>query len=535
MSTKRRRILDEDDSDLDVESKKPSLTTTTSSSGNTTTSDNKSTLNDHNDDDEKAKNTVMRMLRNTKKSNVKVQLNKSTLPLPDPDPDAKKLDSGSIPRKASAQIPTTIPKRGRDEIPKKSKATDDNDPNSTLLSLSMLPMPSSTVTQSQMLKPQISSLSGLSTAPTPVTGTTAAAAPSRSNATSPPPPISAAAAPPPPPPSASGTTMATKDSMTTTRRPKLPTTTTRPPESRLDQQSQLRMDFIDTGVPSGQAPSSQHQPHQLPSSNAPPPPPARLKDEEKRVLNTLKTLCSKVNVKLQPSDDLLSGSFAREPATAVTELDQGEERRIPIFPEDFTQGQPLWPLSWWGIVDPVLNTTNNEDTTTILATSAAGGTAEQRHNTTARAIQKVMDKTKQLVEGTISTNNNRETDATPSGTATTTGQEEYHNTDRLPHRDHHHHSDRRSRGDRSDHDRRRHDDSDRRRRHSRHDRDGGDSDGRRLDGDDRGADGPPPYSWDHPNPPSDRRMGHPLNPPPGVSGSPPRDPGHPRRGPPPRY
>ncbi|KAI2510421.1 hypothetical protein MHU86_3994 [Fragilaria crotonensis] len=195
MSTKRRRILDEDDSDVDDESKNPSLTTTTSSSGNTTTtSDNKSANNEHNDDDEKAKNTVMRMLRNTKKSNVKVQLNKPSLPLP--DSDDKKVGTVSIPRKASAQIPTTIPKRGRDEIPKKSKAIDDKDSNSTLLSLSMLPMPSSAVPQSQSQKPlTLSSVSGLSTGSTSVTGTTGTAAPSRPNTTPPPPPIAAAAAP----------------------------------------------------------------------------------------------------------------------------------------------------------------------------------------------------------------------------------------------------------------------------------------------------------------------------------------------------
>ncbi|KAI2510420.1 hypothetical protein MHU86_3993 [Fragilaria crotonensis] len=146
-----------------------------------------------------------------------------------------------------------------------------------------------------------------------------------------------------------------------------------------------------------------------------------------------------------------------------------------------------------------------------------------------------MDKTKQLVEGSIPATPH-ETEATPtSAPATTTGHDDYNNTDR--HRDHYHHnSDRRSRGDRSDHDRRRHDDSDRRRRRSRHDHDGvGDGDGRRLDGDDRRADGPPPYNWDQSNPSSDRRMGHPRHPPPGVSRSPPRDPGHSRRGPPPRY
>ena len=28
--------------------------------------------------------------------------------------------------------------------------------------------------------------------------------------------------------------------------------------------------------------------------------------------------------------------------------------KIPIFPEDFPPGKKEWPLSWWGIVDPVL-------------------------------------------------------------------------------------------------------------------------------------------------------------------------------------
>jgi len=33
--------------------------------------------------------------------------------------------------------------------------------------------------------------------------------------------------------------------------------------------------------------------------------------------------------------------------------------KVPMFPEDFPPGQPLHPLSWWGIVDPALGERKN--------------------------------------------------------------------------------------------------------------------------------------------------------------------------------
>ena len=246
-----------------------------------------------------------------------------------------------------------------------------------------------------------------------------------------------------------------------------------------------------------------------------------------------------MNIQLLPTEDMLSGTFVLDPAASVaTATDPGledgdEQRRIPIFPEDFAQGQPLWPLSWWGIVDPILD--NKQDGT---ANTDQTGTQQHRINSTTGAIRKEMEEARtKLANATTGSSARAKADAIPSGTS---GGRLEDDNDRY--RDH----DRRSRSDRSDHDRRRHhDESDQRRRkrrhhhHHHHDSDnaeGNGAGGRRLDGDDRRSDGPPPPPQHDRDRATDRRiLGHPLNLPPGVSGSPPGDTGSPRRGPPPRY
>lgn len=99
-----------------------------------------------------------------------------------------------------------------------------------------------------------------------------------------------------------------------------------------------------------------------------------LRDEERRVLSTLKTICTKIKLEINPSEDLLSGSFL--PNDQMMDcMDDNKQGRVPIFPEDFPAGGPKvcfvllsmfcevinltfypkeWPLSWWGIVDPLI-------------------------------------------------------------------------------------------------------------------------------------------------------------------------------------
>mmetsp|Transcript_31874 Transcript_31874/g.48495 ORF Transcript_31874/g.48495 Transcript_31874/m.48495 type:complete len:318 (+) Transcript_31874:47-1000(+) len=82
-------------------------------------------------------------------------------------------------------------------------------------------------------------------------------------------------------------------------------------------------------------------------------PPQQLRDEERRVLSTLKTLCTKIKLEINPTEDLLSGSFLSNDQM-MDYMDDDSHTRVPIFPEDFPAGGPKeWPLSWWGILDPI--------------------------------------------------------------------------------------------------------------------------------------------------------------------------------------
>ena len=55
---------------------------------------------------------------------------------------------------------------------------------------------------------------------------------------------------------------------------------------------------------------------------------------------------------------LQSGSFITDSGNQYDFFDEDESGNIvlqptvPIFPEDFPEGQPEWPLSWWGVVEP---------------------------------------------------------------------------------------------------------------------------------------------------------------------------------------
>ena len=91
------------------------------------------------------------------------------------------------------------------------------------------------------------------------------------------------------------------------------------------------------------------------------PPPTVLGVLEQKVMASLQTICENITVATLHSlstNDLtfvdLSGSFL-PPMDFILEHDELQmSTKIPMFPEDFPPNQPPWPLSWWGIVDPVL-------------------------------------------------------------------------------------------------------------------------------------------------------------------------------------
>mmetsp|Transcript_29471 Transcript_29471/g.32620 ORF Transcript_29471/g.32620 Transcript_29471/m.32620 type:complete len:339 (-) Transcript_29471:347-1363(-) len=90
-------------------------------------------------------------------------------------------------------------------------------------------------------------------------------------------------------------------------------------------------------------------------------PPPQLLEEERRVLSTLKIFCSKLNLQMEPTDDLLSGSFLSN-TPLIDWRDENNQARIPIFPEDFPPGGPKeWPLSWWGIVNDSVTTSRGDE------------------------------------------------------------------------------------------------------------------------------------------------------------------------------
>ena len=86
-------------------------------------------------------------------------------------------------------------------------------------------------------------------------------------------------------------------------------------------------------------------------------------EKEKRVFEALGTMCDSLNrqgrfqIRSGPAIDM-SGSFLSSDRYDFFDVDsQGDimlQAKIPIFPEDFPPGKTEWPLSWWGIVDPVL-------------------------------------------------------------------------------------------------------------------------------------------------------------------------------------
>ena len=86
-------------------------------------------------------------------------------------------------------------------------------------------------------------------------------------------------------------------------------------------------------------------------------------EKENRVFEALGTMCDSLNkqgrfqIRSGPAIDM-SGSFLSNDRYDFFDVDsQGDimlQAKIPIFPEDFPPGKTEWPLSWWGIVDPVL-------------------------------------------------------------------------------------------------------------------------------------------------------------------------------------
>ena len=441
-SSKRRRIIDDDDDD---------------------------DKNDAAVDD--GKSTVMRMLRNTKKSQ-KVRMTKSSTEKT--EKTAPTIDEGGIPRKLASRDTSrdNSPRAASDEIPKKPKPTlltqteEVKNKKTTLLTQSMV--------------------QAAAAAPRGGTITTTSTGQQKNHGHS-------------------------RSKIFPSRLPQLspvimmdPTFESMP---QLQQQQQLLL----------------LQQQQSPS----------LRDEERRVLSTLKNLCSKVNLHILPTDDLLSGTFLENNSGGETTiLDQnalGEiilPARIPIFPEDFAGGQASWPLSWWGIVDPLVKEEINKQQQSRRQSSTPKKGSPTKESSDSRGRGRELGDEKSDRKDVRDTSDR--------------GGDQHSEKDRP--------SDRRRSGEGPDRDR------DRRRSGEGPDRDHdrrrsggegssrGDPDRRRSGGDGpprgeqdrrRGGGGPPP-NWDHQQPPdhdrrgpwNDRRMG----PPPGDSRGPPQ-----QRGPPPRY
>lgn len=272
------------------------------------------------DDPGNANSTVMRILRHTKKTSSKsVKADKAE--------DAK----GPVGIKRSTPIPRN------DEIPKKVKVTDEKDGKPSLLTQSMLPLPPTSLLLQPPASSSVSSSATTGAAAVPVANTTGINDTARRHG----------------------------KSITTTNN-----NNNRPPDMRGTRLSPVRMDSLDSAPQSQQQMQQQKSQQQQQQQQQ-----SQLRDEERRVLNTLRNLCSKVHLKLLPTDDFLSGSFLTADGGVETILDQNAQGeiitmpRIPIFPEDFTQGQPLWPLSWWGIVDPLVENTETNDKATTTTTT----------------------------------------------------------------------------------------------------------------------------------------------------------------------
>jgi hypothetical protein len=202
------------------------------------------------DDPGNATSTVMRMLRHTKKSS-------STLVKADKTEGTK----GAVGMKRSTPIPRN------DEIPKKAKVTDEKDGKPSRLTQSMLPLPATSLL---LQPPASSSVSSVATtgAAVPVANTTGI----NENA----------------------------------RRYGKPNNNNnaRQPDMRRTRLSPVRMDSLDSTPQSQQPPPQQQKSQQQQQQQQQ----SQLRDEERRVLSTLRTLCSKVHLKLLPTDDFLSGS-----------------------------------------------------------------------------------------------------------------------------------------------------------------------------------------------------------------------------------
>jgi hypothetical protein len=265
MSTKRRRILDDDEDDSEDIKVVDEIT---------------------------AKDMVSRMLKHSKKTNVKLGATKS---------DSGDLDKkdGGIPRKSQPPIRTA-------EIPKKPKVTESSTNQPTMLTQSMLPVQPQNTTSST------------------VTSTAIQAASSTSANSSTRPSISQ------------------KDSIR--RPPRLPQSSLN--ESR---QSPSKPDNPDSVVSAQQTMAHPHGQGKNQNNSSV----KVLTENERQVVKNIQTLCSKIQLNLTPSDDVLSGSFLDYSTDADWEdVDSLTGKKVPIFPEDFGPGQSPWPLSWWGIVEP---------------------------------------------------------------------------------------------------------------------------------------------------------------------------------------
>lgn len=128
---------------------------------------------------------------------------------------------------------------------------------------------------------------------------------------------------------------------------------------RLAEQSSQPL-MIMGGDPWEQA--AQYQQQELQQGIATPPPPLAQPSQmppptvmgvlETNTLSSLRSLCGKFELVATENDYIdLSGSFLA-PDNVFEDDTNSTTTRIPIFPEDFPPNQPMWPLAWWGIVDP---------------------------------------------------------------------------------------------------------------------------------------------------------------------------------------
>jgi hypothetical protein len=96
-------------------------------------------------------------------------------------------------------------------------------------------------------------------------------------------------------------------------------------------------------------------------------PPNSKEEREECVFDALGTMYDSLNkqsrfqIRSGAAIDM-SGSFLTNDRYDFFDVDsRGDimlQGKIPIFHENFPPGKPVWPLSWWGIVDPVLAPTS---------------------------------------------------------------------------------------------------------------------------------------------------------------------------------